>query len=122
MTEPDPADEIRRYRRPEGAPHRTVVSAGKGSPNSAARVTPPGSSRRSSQAYDALFGRRGSSMPLPLSLVLQAAQAMREDAISNRRLHPKTRLRMLIQAEQMPRHWIGRRLLQLAAENRGREP
>ena len=51
-------------------------------------------------------------MPLPLALVLKAAEELKREAIRNKRLRPATRVRMMLQAQQMPAHWAGRRLIE----------
>jgi hypothetical protein len=57
-------------------------------------------------------------MPLPLSLIVTAAEVMRQEAIRNKRLRSATRVRMLLQAQQMPFHWLGRILLERALEEK----
>jgi hypothetical protein len=53
-------------------------------------------------------------MPIPFPLVLKAADALKREALSNRRLSPETRVAMMLKADAMPRHWIGRLLLEHA--------
>ena len=57
-------------------------------------------------------------MMLPLDLVLKAAEELKQEAITNKRRRPATRVKMLMAAEAMPYRWIGDMLLRRAAKAR----
>ena len=55
-------------------------------------------------------------MMLPLDLVMVAAEAMKQEAVRNKRRRPGTRVKLLLAADALPKRWVGDMLLRRAAE------